>query len=82
MILVLNVALNLGLGFLLKMDNSAHIGGFVAGFFLGFVFFIKPQFGYISSKYMPSYHAVKRTARHNFCQYFLAIVGLVGSVAL
>ncbi|KAK9923155.1 hypothetical protein M0R45_031587 [Rubus argutus] len=82
MILVLNVALNLGLGFLLKMDNSAHIGGFVAGFFLGFVFFIKPQFGYISSKYIPSYHAVKRTARHNFCQYFLAIVGLVVSVAL
>ncbi|KAM5578790.1 RHOMBOID-like protein 5 [Rosa sericea] len=82
MILVLNLVLNVALGFLLKMDMSGHIGGFVAGFFLGFVFFIKPQFGYISSKFIPAYHEVKRTPRHNFCQYFLAIVGLVGSIAL
>ncbi|KAL6134338.1 hypothetical protein ACLB2K_066570 [Fragaria x ananassa] len=82
MLLLLNVGVNIGLGFLLKMDNSAHIGGFVAGFFLGFVFFIKPQFGYISSKFIPSYHEVQPTRRHNFCQYFLAVLGLVGSVAI
>ncbi|XP_050383699.1 RHOMBOID-like protein 5 [Argentina anserina] len=82
MLLLLNVGVNVGLGFALKMDNSAHIGGCLAGFFLGFVFFIKPQFGYISSKFIPSYHDVKRSPRHNFCQYFLAIVGLLVSIAL
>ncbi|KAB2611425.1 rhomboid-like protease 2 [Pyrus ussuriensis x Pyrus communis] len=82
MILILNAALNLLIGFLLHMDNSAHVGGLVAGFFLGFVFFVKPQLGYVSSKYMPTHNQVKRTARHNFCQYFLGVVGLVVSIIL
>lgn len=82
MILILNAALNLAIGFLLKMDNSGHVGGLVAGFFLGFVLFVKPQFGYVSSKYIPSYHQVKRTPRHNFCQYFLGLVALAVLVIL
>lgn len=62
--LVVIIAINLAVGILPHVDNFAHIGGFVAGFFLGFVLLVRPQFRWMerhnlppsrqsNSKYMP-----------------------------
>jgi len=51
--LVIIIVINLAVGILPHVDNFAHIGGFVSGFFLGFVLLIRPQFGYINQKNSP-----------------------------
>ncbi|KAK8601606.1 hypothetical protein V6N12_051435 [Hibiscus sabdariffa] len=51
--LVLVIIINLAMGVLPHVDNFAHIGGFLSGFLLGFVFLIRPQFGYVSAKKVP-----------------------------
>ncbi|KAL7133852.1 hypothetical protein ABFS83_12G167700 [Erythranthe nasuta] len=51
--LVVIVAINLAVGILPHVDNFAHIGGFVSGFLLGFVFLIRPQFGWVNQRYAP-----------------------------
>ncbi|KAE8721196.1 hypothetical protein F3Y22_tig00016571pilonHSYRG00036 [Hibiscus syriacus] len=38
--------LNLAVGFLPQVDNSAHIGGFISGLLAVFVLLIRPQFGF------------------------------------
>ncbi|RLM69608.1 RHOMBOID-like protein 2 [Panicum miliaceum] len=45
--LVAVIAVNLALGVLPRVDNFAHIGGFLSGFLLGFVVFIRPQFAWL-----------------------------------
>ncbi|OMO54319.1 Peptidase S54, rhomboid, partial [Corchorus capsularis] len=57
--LVLVICLNLALGFLPHVDNSAHIGGFISGFLLGFILLVRPQFGYVSSKHIPAGYQLK-----------------------
>ncbi|KAL5082561.1 hypothetical protein RYX36_010982 [Vicia faba] len=42
--LVIIIVINLAIGILPHVDNFAHIGGFLTGFLLGFVFLIRPQF--------------------------------------
>ncbi|KAL6503191.1 Retinoblastoma-like protein 1 [Orobanche hederae] len=44
--LVIIIAINLAVGILPHVDNFAHIGGFLSGFLMGFVFLIRPQFGW------------------------------------
>ncbi|XP_059660758.1 RHOMBOID-like protein 1 [Cornus florida] len=51
--LILIIAINLAVGILPHVDNSAHVGGLVTGFFVGFVFFIRPQFGWVNQKSGP-----------------------------
>ena len=48
------VVVNLAVGILPHVDNFAHIGGFFSGFLLGFVFLIRPQFGWVSQRYAPT----------------------------
>ncbi|KAK6126077.1 hypothetical protein DH2020_040191 [Rehmannia glutinosa] len=52
--LVIIIAINLAVGILPHVDNFAHIGGFLSGFLLGFVFLIRPQFGWVNQRYAPS----------------------------
>ncbi|XP_023000373.1 RHOMBOID-like protein 5 isoform X1 [Cucurbita maxima] len=75
--LILIIALNLAVGFIPHIDNSAHIGGFVSGFLLGFILLIQPQFGYVNHKYIPAGADVKRKSKHKCYQYFLLIVALI-----
>lgn len=49
--LVVIIAINLAVGILPNVDNFAHLGGFIAGFLLGFVLLIRPQFGWVSQRY-------------------------------
>ncbi|KAJ7951893.1 Rhomboid-like protein [Quillaja saponaria] len=75
--LVLVIALNLSIGFIPGVDNSAHIGGFISGFFLGFVLLMRPQYGYVNRKYIPSGYHVKSKPRHKCYQYVLLVVALI-----
>ncbi|KAM6602255.1 hypothetical protein CsatA_021864 [Cannabis sativa] len=75
--LILIIILNLAFGFLPHVDNSAHIGGFMAGFLLGFILLIRPQFGYVSRKYIPAGYNFKRKPRHKCYQYILWISALL-----
>ncbi|KAM7252304.1 hypothetical protein ACFE04_024187 [Oxalis oulophora] len=51
--LVLVIGLNLAIGFLPHIENSAHIGGFISGFLLGFILLLGPQYGYVSRMHIP-----------------------------
>ncbi|KAG2371312.1 RHOMBOID-like protein [Vigna angularis] len=49
--LIVIVVINLAVGILPHVDNFAHIGGFFSGFLLGFIFLIRPQFKWVSSRH-------------------------------
>ncbi|KAH0850751.1 hypothetical protein HID58_095276 [Brassica napus] len=77
MTLILIIALNLSVGFLPRVDNSAHCGGFLAGFFLGFVLLLRPQYGYVNPKYIPPGYDVKhRKSRHKCYQHVFRFTSL------
>nr|GME17503.1 RHOMBOID-like protein 1 [Ipomoea batatas] len=58
--LVVIIVINLAMGLLPHVDNFAHIGGFLSGFFLGFVFLIRPHFGWVSQRYAPTAYSSLR----------------------
>ncbi|KAK9276828.1 hypothetical protein L1049_006365 [Liquidambar formosana] len=77
--LVIVVALNMALGILLpRVDNSAHIGGFLSGFLLGFILLVRPQYGYVSRKYFAPGHDIEHMkSKYKFHQYLLWVTALV-----
>ncbi|CAJ1955085.1 unnamed protein product [Sphenostylis stenocarpa] len=75
--LLIIVGLNLAVGFLPHVDNSAHVGGFSAGFLLGFILLMRPQYGYVNRKYIPPGYDVKRKSKYKFYQYFFLIAALI-----
>ncbi|KAG4196676.1 hypothetical protein ERO13_A06G186300v2 [Gossypium hirsutum] len=76
--MLLIICLNLAIGFLPRVDNSAHIGGFVSGLLAGFVLLMRPQYGYISSKHVPEGYQIKhKVAKHQVHQYVLFGISLV-----
>ncbi|WJX70027.1 RHOMBOID-like protein 5 [Trifolium repens] len=75
--LLLIIGLNLAVGFLPHVDNSAHIGGFLAGFFLGFVILMRPQYGYVNKKYIPPGYDTKRKSKYKCYQYVFLILALI-----
>ncbi|KAF7814347.1 RHOMBOID-like protein 5 [Senna tora] len=75
--LVVISALNLSLGFLPRVDNSAHVGGFISGFLLGFVLLMRPQYGYVNRKHIPPGYDVKRKSKFTIYQYILFVLSLI-----
>ncbi|XP_015871232.1 RHOMBOID-like protein 5 [Ziziphus jujuba] len=78
--LIVIIAINLAFGFLPHVDNSAHIGGFISGFFLGFILLVRPQYGYVSRRYIPAGYDIKRKSKYKWYQYilwFLALIALI-----
>lgn len=88
--LVVIIVINLAVGILPHVDNFAHLGGFASGFLLGFVFLIRPQYGWVSQRYTPPGYATTR-AKPKFKTYqcvlwvvslILLIAGLVTGLVL
>ncbi|XP_015570761.1 RHOMBOID-like protein 2 [Ricinus communis] len=77
--LVIIIAINLAVGILPHVDNFAHIGGFLTGFFLGFVILLRPQFGWYESRHLPADARVK--SRHKAYQYAFLLIAVVLLVA-
>ncbi|CAI0414269.1 unnamed protein product [Linum tenue] len=73
--LLVIIVINLAVGILPHVDNFAHIGGFLAGFLLGFVFLIRPQFGWVESRHLPPGARVK--SKHKAYQYALWLISAV-----
>ena len=80
--LVVIIAINLAVGILPHVDNFAHLGGFISGFLLGFVFLIRPQFGWVSQRYAPHGYSMP-SAKPKFKNYqcVLWIISLLLLVA-
>lgn len=77
-ILVVIIAVNLAFGILPHVDNFSHIGGFLSGFLLGFVFLIRPQFSWIRQRYAsPNYLASSRNPKFKVYQYILWVISLI-----
>ncbi|CAL9030007.1 unnamed protein product [Prunus brigantina] len=70
--LIVIIAINLAVGILPHVDNFAHIGGFLAGFLLGFILLLRPQFGWMESRNLPADTRVK--SKHKRYQYILLLV--------
>lgn len=76
--LILIIIVNLAVGILPHVDNFAHIGGFVSGFLLGFVFLIRPQFGWVSQRNAsPGHIAALVKPKHKMYQYVLWVMSLI-----
>ncbi|KAF8395128.1 hypothetical protein HHK36_019069 [Tetracentron sinense] len=75
------IVINLAMGILPRVDNFAHIGGFTSGFLVGFVFLIRPQFGWVSQRSaLPGYTGI-RTHKHKTYQYVLWVISLILLIA-
>ncbi|KAK9920655.1 hypothetical protein M0R45_029203 [Rubus argutus] len=76
--LLVIIAINLAVGILPHVDNFAHIGGFLSGFFLGFVFLIRPQFGWVNQRYSPpGYASSQAKSKFKTYQCILWVLSLV-----
>lgn len=75
--LVLIIVINLAVGILPHMDNFAHIGGFSSGFLLGFVFLIRPQFGWVNQRYAPADSPAPPSPKFKTYQCVLWLVSLI-----
>lgn len=76
--LLVIVAVNLAVGILPHVDNFAHIGGFLSGFFLGFVILIRPQYSWITQKYThPGFISTSVKPKFQMYQRTLWVVSLV-----
>ncbi|KAL5747859.1 hypothetical protein ACOSP7_024877 [Xanthoceras sorbifolium] len=76
--LIFIIIINLAVGILPHVDNFAHIGGFLSGFLLGFVFLIRPQFGWVSQKKAPpGYIARTVKPKHKTYQYVLWVLSAI-----
>ncbi|XP_031476048.1 RHOMBOID-like protein 2 [Nymphaea colorata] len=53
--LMMIIVINLAIGILPHVDNFAHIGGFLTGFFIGFILLMRPQFGWMEQHLPPLY---------------------------
>ncbi|KAJ0987785.1 hypothetical protein J5N97_006141 [Dioscorea zingiberensis] len=82
--LLMVIVINLAVGVLPHVDNFAHIGGFVSGFLLGFVFLIRPQFGWVRQATLPSRYNNNSTNntgpskhKHKVYQYVLWTIAVI-----
>lgn len=76
--LIFIIAINLAVGILPHVDNFAHIGGFVSGFLLGFVFLIRPQFKWVNQRNAPpEYITTPVRSKHKTYQYVLWVISLI-----
>ncbi|XP_010540632.1 PREDICTED: RHOMBOID-like protein 7 isoform X2 [Tarenaya hassleriana] len=75
MLLVI-VGVNLALGTLPRVDNFAHIGGFLGGFLLGFVLLMRPQFEWEANQ--QTFRPGSRVqSKYNLCQCMLCLVAAI-----
>ncbi|KAK1357261.1 RHOMBOID-like protein 1 [Heracleum sosnowskyi] len=75
--LVSIILINIAVGILPHVDNFAHLGGFLTGFFLGFVILIRPQFGWVNHKTAPpGYYAAKPKSKYKKYQLVLLMLSM------
>ncbi|XP_062196941.1 RHOMBOID-like protein 2 isoform X2 [Phragmites australis] len=79
--LVLMIVVNLALGILPRVDNFAHIGGLISGFFLGFVIFIRPQVAWLNQRRgTPGQQTSPVKRKHKTYQYILWLAAAIALI--
>ncbi|KAM0945410.1 putative peptidase S54, rhomboid, Rhomboid-like superfamily [Dioscorea sansibarensis] len=73
--LIFIILINLAIGILPHVDNSAHIGGFFTGFLLGFVLLMKPQIIWVEDHDVP--FGSKPKPKYKAYQYILLAIALL-----
>ncbi|XP_061374527.1 RHOMBOID-like protein 2 isoform X2 [Gastrolobium bilobum] len=73
--LLLIIVINLAIGMLPHVDNFAHIGGFLTGFLLGFIFLPRPRFGWLEQRHLPAGARLK--SKYMTYQYVMWIVSVI-----
>ncbi|KAJ7947638.1 Rhomboid-like protein [Quillaja saponaria] len=80
--LIVIIIINLAVGILPHVDNFAHIGGFLSGFLLGFIFLIRPQFRWVSQRHAPpGYIAPSVKSKYKTYQYVLWVISFILLIA-
>ncbi|CAI5469881.1 unnamed protein product [Closterium sp. Yama58-4] len=91
MTLIILIVINLAIGLMPYIDNFAHIGGCIAGFFLGFALLLKPQHGFIDLRDSSGVAAATAiavsggdpvTKKHTVCQVYTRILSGIFFIAL
>ncbi|XP_071716330.1 RHOMBOID-like protein 1 [Rutidosis leptorrhynchoides] len=72
--LILMIIINLMVGILPHVDNFAHIGGFVTGFFLGFILLARRQFDWIVP---PGYYGHPMKPEYKLYQYIFLVLSVI-----
>ncbi|KAF7845480.1 RHOMBOID-like protein 1 [Senna tora] len=81
--LVVIIVINLAVGILPHVDNFAHIGGFITGFLLGFVFLIRPQFGWVRQRYaLPGYSMKLKFKKYQCILFVLSLILLIAGISV
>uniref|UniRef100_A0A0D6R0J3 RHOMBOID-like protein n=1 Tax=Araucaria cunninghamii TaxID=56994 RepID=A0A0D6R0J3_ARACU len=77
--LIFIIVVNLAFGLLPHVDNFAHLGGFISGFLLGFVFLVRPQFGWVRLKDLPPGYDTNSVVKSKYMayQYILGLLALI-----
>lgn len=69
------VMINLAIGILPRVNNYAHIGGFLAGILLGFVLLPRPQFGWVQRHNLPT--EVSKYKAHQYALWLVSLLLLI-----
>ncbi|MFS7953693.1 putative peptidase S54, rhomboid, Rhomboid-like superfamily [Helianthus anomalus] len=77
--LVLMILMNLLVGILPHVDNFAHIGGFITGFFLGFILLARPQLDWIVP---PGYYGHPMKPQYKLYQYVLIVLSVIALIVI
>ncbi|XP_071692320.1 RHOMBOID-like protein 2 [Rutidosis leptorrhynchoides] len=73
--LLIIILVNLAVGMLPHVDNFAHIGGFLTGFFLGFVLLLRPQFSWQERRHLPV--DARNKSKYTVYQYVFWILSVI-----
>jgi membrane associated rhomboid family serine protease len=80
--LVIIIAINLAVGILPHVDNFAHLGGFISGFLIGFVFLIRPQFGWVNQRYASLSNSASLPAPRRKFKTYQCVLWIISLVLL
>ncbi|CAN6480737.1 unnamed protein product [Victoria cruziana] len=80
--LTIIIAINLVVGIVPYVDNFAHIGGFLTGFFLGFILLVRPHYGWlVQPRPPPTQTDSSIRSKYMVYQYILMVISLTLLVA-
>ncbi|KAK9914211.1 hypothetical protein M0R45_038002 [Rubus argutus] len=79
--LLVIIGINLGIGIFPRIDNFAHIGGFLTGFLIGFVLMPRPQYGWMDQLNLPAGVNLNIKSKFKAYQYVLWLLSVVLLIA-
>lgn len=73
--LILMILIGLMVGILPHVDNFSHLGGFITGFFLGFILLVHPHSNRINQTIAP--HGYYTKSKYKSCQHIFLVLSVI-----